>query len=65
VYLDNNRSPVGQKVFFENREQICDKLLFALIYSIGNVVHPVQNPHSVVTWDFSYSTLNIVFSAVG
>jgi len=32
---------------------------------IGNVVHRVQNSHSVITWDFSYSTLNIVFSAAG
>ena len=32
-------------------------------HCIGNVVHHVQNPHSIVTWDFSYSTLNIVFSA--
>jgi len=34
-----------------------------LMYCIGYVVHPVQNPHSVIIWDSSYSTLNILFSS--
>ena len=47
----------------ENPEQNCYKLLFAVMYCIGNVVHPIQNSHSVITWYFSYSTLNIAFLA--
>jgi len=47
----NATSLVGQKSIYENPEQICYKLLFALIYYIGYVAYPIQNPHSVITWD--------------
>ena len=41
----NSASRVGQKIFSENPEKICDKLIFSLVHNTDQVVYHVKNPH--------------------